>query len=258
MENMENHEIGNGWLKTVEYHPVIGSTNDRAKEILKNDAIIALPGLIYAETQTAGRGRGANHWWGEPGAIAMTLILDAGTHHLDHATAPHLSLGIGLAVLNVLRTVIPDQQINIHWPNDVYVAGRKISGILIESPTPRAFVIGIGLNTNNSAKNAPEELRPRIVTLRDILEKQIDNQWFINSLLHEIVRILEFFPHRLEPLINKVQSHLFQFHQPVTLICGESMIRGTCLGIASDASLRLLTEQGEKHFFSGILEDSLE
>ncbi|MDR2762405.1 MAG: hypothetical protein LBB88_07385, partial [Planctomycetaceae bacterium] len=76
---------------------------------------------------------------------------------------------VGDVVIEVLQKYILDSdKIELHYPNDVYVNNKKIAGILIESPIPDFAIIGIGINVNNSAQNAPIELNQTITTLSDL------------------------------------------------------------------------------------------
>jgi len=231
-----------------------------------------LPFVLVADEQTAGRGRQSNTWWTGQGALALSMLLDANQHGLKPQTAAQLSLGMGYAVLQALQamtevtliqsknaTLIDDHDasvarpnIEIRWPNDVYVNDRKISGILIEVPNTRHFVIGIGVNTNSSAADAPEEIRDRVATLRDVLGQNIDQDLMVYLLCRAMMTVLSFFPSDLPELIQMVEKDLFQVGKMVNIVRESESIAGKCLGLNSDGSLRVLTETGEKAVISGV------
>ena len=99
--------------------PTVGSTNERARELAEKGA--AHGTLVTADEQTAGRGRQGRSWATPPGvAIAASLVL----REFDEL----LPLRAGLAVADVAG---PDALVK--WPNDVWVDGRKIAGILVEA-----------------------------------------------------------------------------------------------------------------------------
>jgi BirA family biotin operon repressor/biotin-[acetyl-CoA-carboxylase] ligase len=116
-----------------EHHETIGSTNDRARELADQGA--AHGTLVTAAAQTAGRGRQGRSWATPPNtAIAASLVLT----EFDDL----LPLRAGLAVADVVG---PGALVK--WPNDVWVDGRKVAGILAESRSePRWAVLGIGVN----------------------------------------------------------------------------------------------------------------
>jgi BirA family biotin operon repressor/biotin-[acetyl-CoA-carboxylase] ligase len=135
-----------------EHHETIGSTNDRARELADQGA--AHGTLVTAGEQTSGRGRQGRTWATPPGtAIAASLVLT----EFDDL----LPLRAGLAVADV----VGDNAL-VKWPNDVWVNGRKVAGILAESRSePRWAVLGIGLNVAVDLDALPEDARPVAGTL---------------------------------------------------------------------------------------------
>jgi BirA family biotin operon repressor/biotin-[acetyl-CoA-carboxylase] ligase len=86
---------------------------------------------------------------------------------------------------------LPRQQLEAHLPNDVYVDGKKICGILLESPTPQYAILGIGLNVNNRLNEIPPEfaddLASRSITsIFELLGRETDCALLINELLNEL------------------------------------------------------------------------
>ncbi|HEV7300870.1 MAG TPA: biotin--[acetyl-CoA-carboxylase] ligase [Tepidisphaeraceae bacterium] len=141
--------------RLVTYYDKTDSTNTRAALAAK--AGTAGDGDIFiAGAQTAGRGSDGKPWdSAEPVGLWMSIVF------LEPLRTPALSLLPAVALATVLRS---DHGIAAHlkWPNDVLVGTseqtRKIAGILIEScdtPTGRAWVMGIGLNLRQSQFDGP-------------------------------------------------------------------------------------------------------
>jgi len=110
--------------------------------------------LILADAQTAGRGRHGRAWTSERGAgVWLTLI----ERPSDLAAIAVLSLRIGTALAVSLDGFV-DEPVALKWPNDVYVAGRKLAGILVDArwreATPEWVAIGIGINVRPPASEA--------------------------------------------------------------------------------------------------------
>ena len=233
----------------------------------------ALPFVLVADEQTAGRGRQSNTWWTGSGSLALSMLLNAKQHGLKPQHSAQLSLAIGYATMQALRAITEESfvaakietenvsgdvpnvmpNIEIRWPNDVYVNDCKITGILIEAPNMHHIIIGIGVNTNNSAEDAPEEICDKITTLRDILGREIDQPRFIYLLCREIMEILNYFPMQITQLIEKVERELFQLGKTVNILRENEQIMGKCLGLNTDGSLRVLTETGEQAVVSGVV-----
>jgi BirA family biotin operon repressor/biotin-[acetyl-CoA-carboxylase] ligase len=127
---------------TVEVLPEIDSTNTELMRRAR--AGQTEPVLLVAERQTAGRGRLGRGWRSAPGE-SLTFSLGVGLAPADWSG---MSLAVGVAIAETLHP-----SIQLKWPNDLWVADRKLGGILIETasfsgagPGPRYAVIGVGLN----------------------------------------------------------------------------------------------------------------
>jgi BirA family transcriptional regulator, biotin operon repressor / biotin---[acetyl-CoA-carboxylase] ligase len=135
-----------------EYFESIDSTNAELRR-----RFLAAPqdwpdfSVIAAAEQTAGRGRLDRGWVSEPGtSLAMSVLLRPSVDAL-----PWLSLTAGLAIAAAVRKLSPDAALTIKWPNDVLLAGKKLSGTLAEIVAPDAVVLGIGINLRPQL-HAPE------------------------------------------------------------------------------------------------------
>ena len=134
---------------------VADSTNERAKQLAAAGAVHGA--LVTADEQTAGRGRQGRAWVAPPGrALLMSVVLD-----VDERT-PLAPLAAAVAICHAFPE--PD---GIKWPNDVWVAGRKVAGILIEGrPQEGWAVLGIGLNVATERDEFPDDLRDTATSLR--------------------------------------------------------------------------------------------
>lgn len=248
----------------VEWHDEIDSTNDRALQYARQPDL-ATPCLIGAERQTAGRGRGNNRWWSGPGALTYSLILDPPENfrraHLpavDQSLWPRLSLVAALAWCEVLDQLVPAAQPRLKWPNDVYLSGRKVAGILAEVPpqpagVPRRLVLGIGINLNNSLASAPPEIRSNATALCDIVGGPVDRQ---ELLLNWMVRFHDnacALADRPNDLAEGWRAYCLLAGELVTLQAGERSIAGRCLGIDDEGALLIDTPEGTERCFGGVL-----
>lgn len=147
------------FVQHIEYHDHLTSTNDEAKARCL-DVDVNPPLLVLTDRQTSGRGRGSHQWWASTGALTFSLVIDPQELGFTHDVWPRISLTIGLAICEAIDARIPQAEVGLKWPNDVFLNGRKICGVLIEvsqKPVER-LIIGIGLNVNNSLRDAPDEL----------------------------------------------------------------------------------------------------
>lgn len=178
-------------IQTFEHHEEIPSTNDRVKELLRLPVKPKLPCLVIAKRQTAGRGRGNKRWWSGEGAIFMSLGFELSPECLSRDQLPTLSVATAQAVIRILTRYLPQHTLELHLPNDVLVDGKKICGILLESPTPHCAILGIGLNVNNRMRDIPPEflddLTSRSITsMVELLGRETDIVRLIDELLNEL------------------------------------------------------------------------
>ena len=75
---------------------------------------------------------------------------------------------------NACASAAPEAGVGLRWPNDVFAGPRKLAGILVEVLPRGMHVVGVGMNTNNTAADAPAELRDRVATLRDLTGRTHD------------------------------------------------------------------------------------
>jgi BirA family transcriptional regulator, biotin operon repressor / biotin---[acetyl-CoA-carboxylase] ligase len=135
------------------HHRLTDSTNERAKELALGGAPHGT--IVTADEQTAGRGRQGRTWLAAPGSALLLSVL---LRDLGRAQA-HLPLAAALAVCEACERAAP-VSCRIKWPNDVWIDGRKVAGILIEGrPQEGWAVLGVGLNVSTRTGDFPPELR---------------------------------------------------------------------------------------------------
>ena len=142
----------------------IGSTNTEAAEW----ATCGAPegAVVVADHQTGGRGRWGRSWFSAPGKLLQfSLILRP---DLDPSKHGLLTAGLGVATAQALRS-LSGLAIEVKWPNDAVIEGRKLAGMLVESTMMRgkidAAVCGIGINVHLEIEDIPDELKDRATSL---------------------------------------------------------------------------------------------
>jgi BirA family transcriptional regulator, biotin operon repressor / biotin---[acetyl-CoA-carboxylase] ligase len=146
---------------SVEVLPALDSTNSELMRRAREGRLD--PILLLAERQTAGRGRVGRTWHSDDMAVGDTLTFSLGLP-LALPQWSGLSLAVGLALAHALHP-----QVQLKWPNDLWLQGRKLGGILIETASVgdvRYAVVGVGLNL---APRSAEGLRTAPAALRELL-----------------------------------------------------------------------------------------
>ena len=164
-----------------------GSTNDAILQI-------ATPNLqegvvLFAEHQTAGRGRRGNRW--ESAArkgLWFSILLRP---RIEIGASGRLTAWAASEIANTIRDEF-SLPIGIKEPNDVQIEGRKVAGVLVEmrarQKAPHLAIVGIGINVNQSLEDFPEELRSTAISLAIALGSHVDRQNFAIALLRNLDR----------------------------------------------------------------------
>ena len=179
-----------GWpfVNTAIAYDVVDSTSDRAADLVR-EGRCALPLVVWARTQTQGRGRGTHEWWSDTGSLTLTLAIDPLVHGLTVENEPKLALATAVAVIEALNELeLGSPSLGIRWPNDLEAEGRKLGGILpesLETPHGRRILVGIGLNVHTNLAAAPAEVRPMATSLSALLAKPLDE-----SISERLIRVL--------------------------------------------------------------------
>lgn len=231
---------------------VIASVDSTNAEIMRQLAGQAVaPFVVFAERQTAGRGRRGRAWvspFAENLYCSLAVRVDGGMRQVEA-----LSLSIGLAVARTLQH-FGLSDVGLKWPNDVLLGGRKISGILLELVGDPAdichVVIGIGINVNMLMEKA-EAIEQPWTSMRQSLGRLIDRNELAGELLVQLEACLarhwrEGFAgmrHEWEDL------HAWRGRE-AALIAGERVTMGRILGVDDSGAIHLDID-GRASAFSG-------
>jgi BirA family biotin operon repressor/biotin-[acetyl-CoA-carboxylase] ligase len=243
------------FLDHAEHHPMLDSTQTRARALAEEFAAkkIALPALVVADQQTAGRGRASNRWWTGEGSLAFSVLVDPEQFGFPRKAVPRLSLAVGVAIVDAVAPRLADQPLGLHWPNDVYVGQGKLSGILVEVLPGGLHIIGVGLNSNSTAAEAPPELKKSVATLRDLTGRTHDHTELLLAILENLDAALTQLGQPMETIGERFNLLCRQRGETLTVYQGSQTTTGCCVGIASDGALLLDTPAGRQNILSGTL-----
>ncbi len=215
---------------------VVSSTMDDAHQRAADGA--AAGTCIVAEAQSAGRGRGGHAWLSERGAGLWCTFI-------ERPDAPAgldvLSLRIGLAAAPVLET-FAGAPVQLKWPNDLYVGGAKLAGILVEARWRQGIVewvaIGIGVN-----------LRPPTgLAAAGCLQAGTRRSDVLRALLPPLRRAAS----ARGPLSGAERAEYASRDLSVGRRCLEPA-PGIVRGLTDDGSLVIATSAGDSHYRGGSL-----
>lgn len=202
--------------------------------------------ICLAETQTSGRGRRGRCWISPPCSniylsisLRFPVVMDA---------LSGLSLGVGVVIAEELSRDIAEP-LGLKWPNDLYVGGRKLGGILVElkriNDSAIHVVIGIGLNVHAHAQS--DQIDQPWISLDQCVKPGVElnrNDW-VSRLLNVLMPFLTEYPEKGGRIIQRLwPKYDLCLGQPVSIQTGSSVFTG--LGAGIDADFNFLLERGQR------------
>ncbi len=172
--------------KKIIFFDEIGSTSDYAREIILGKKGKVKEGtMVIAAAQTKGRGQFDRSWHSpKEGGVYLSLIL---TPPADLEKAlPAVSLMAGAAVAESLED-ISKMDLSLKYPNDIYLEGRKVGGILTERVggvtdfNALCVILGVGINLYNDPFSFPKELQSTASSILHLSDSKITPMEFVQS-----------------------------------------------------------------------------
>ncbi|MFA5238158.1 MAG: biotin--[acetyl-CoA-carboxylase] ligase [Phycisphaerae bacterium] len=221
------------------------STNDIAAEYAKNKKNDGL--AIFAEEQTAGRGRTGAKWLsGRCDSVLCSILLTS-----CKCNPELLSLACPVAVAEAVGK-IAHSHAKIKWPNDIILNGKKVAGIMVESKKVNgstAYIIGIGINCHQKKTSFPSELQTAATSI-DIESSSIcDRISLAKRLLSSLDHWLETAEDASEKIIDRWRKLNTLLNQRIMVSYNSRKYTGNCIGVDPEKGLILQLDRGGVRFF---------
>ncbi|MBI5870167.1 MAG: biotin--[acetyl-CoA-carboxylase] ligase [Actinobacteria bacterium] len=230
-----------------------GSTADEARRLIGEK--VPEGTVVIAEGQSSGRGRLGRAWQTPPGqAVALSVVLYPS---LSPTQVPLLSLATGIAVRNAVESVTGGEASPVvKWPNDVYLNGKKIAGVLVEMAAEldqvKWAIDSVGINVNNSFVDT--QLADRATSLAVELGRKFSRRELVAAVLDELERI--YLSSRTKAGLETIRRDFERLDllqgQRIEVATPAGTVEGIAVGI--DAEGRLLVREpggGTSALFSG-------
>jgi BirA family biotin operon repressor/biotin-[acetyl-CoA-carboxylase] ligase len=239
-------------METINGWPVVrvketGSTNDDARNLAAEGAPHGT--VVVAESQIAGRGRRGSTWVSPPGRNLICSVLLRPEFKMERW--PRLTHAASVAISLALEEMGTGLEPSIKWPNDIFLNGKKVCGILLETSSQQQegfVVIGFGLNINLGAEEFPEELQNTATSL----QIETGRVWgeTERELLFKIIveKLQEFTPaveHNFTEILIEVTTRSHLTGQKVSLLINDLQQVGIVRGISHSGGLLFENANGE-------------
>ncbi len=230
-------------------YEITDSTNRRAAEYIKGGG--ALPAVFLSGGQTAGRGRLGRSFVSATGA---GLYISYAIPVSGAADALKITTHAAVAVCRAVGDVSP-LDCRIKWVNDVYVSGRKLSGILAEGVTSpggtlSAVVLGIGINIK--PEGIPQDLRDIATSIAGECGKEVSRDRLAARLTERLLPLLtgdteEFFT---PGSLAEYRRRSIVIGQNIRVIHGDTEYPARATGITDEGALTIVREDGTPEILS--------
>jgi len=199
--------------------------------------------FVVADRQSAGCGRDGRSWYSPPGGIYMSAVVKSFPAVPASSASGFLTLAMALAVCDGLDRL--GLKPVLKWPNDVFVEGEKIAGVLAqatyEGERLSSAVVGVGINVNASREELSSVGRPA-TSIAVCLGQPQDARDLTYTVAERFFQRLD--SADCEGLRRDVLERMVGLEGPVMMSTPRGTIRGRAMGLAEDFQLRILDETG--------------
>ena len=234
-------------MDNLKIYNILDSTNKEAHRLLAEGRVEN--GLtLLARHQTDGRGQLGRTWISEPDThLAMTIIHQPA--RMSPSELPTLGMKVSLGIVQALLKIDPNLHPLIKWPNDIYVNGKKLSGILIENSllgtSVQNSIIGIGMNINESS--FPADI-PNAVSLSMMTDQDHDIITVAKIVRDNVLTMLELAPANWKEVYD---GFIYGKEKRYQFDSDHHRFQAEVIGISLEGALMLRLENGEiKSFLS--------
>jgi BirA family biotin operon repressor/biotin-[acetyl-CoA-carboxylase] ligase len=228
----------------VDYHATIGSTNKRAFALADENAPEG--SIVVAGSQTAGVGRLGKSWTSPPGGLYLSLILRPDVAMLRRL--PVTLMG-GLAVAEAIEATT-QLTAELKWPNDVYVSGKKVAGILGELKRD-VLVLGIGINIGEPEGGFPDDIKETAASLASLAEDQAPDP---EAVLAELLKRFEDHYQSVRAgggvgILSSASARMPMLGKPMRITLPNRTVTGIASGLNQTGGLVVELEDGTRDVF---------
>ncbi|MSO73030.1 MAG: biotin--[acetyl-CoA-carboxylase] ligase [Rhodospirillaceae bacterium] len=231
----------------------LDSTNAAMKRIVEQEGDVHEGLMVWAATQTAGRGRAGRVWASPRGNVYVSILVAAPE---DAKLAPELGFVAALAVhetiLELPRHNAGAPKVSCKWPNDVLIEGEKVCGILPElvaDDSKRSWVVlGIGINLQAVQLDLPTH-PPTALSLHHIDTTPAHVLTALSRSLHK--GILNWRAQGFATARKQWMDVGPEVGSSVAVGLSEGAVSGTYLGLDDDCAMLLETQLGRRRIVAG-------
>ncbi|MBN1593028.1 MAG: biotin--[acetyl-CoA-carboxylase] ligase [Candidatus Coatesbacteria bacterium] len=229
---------------SLKWYDEVTSTNEVAKELMGDE--VEEGTVVIAKQQTAGRGRYANEWFSPEGGLYFTVALRP---RITVRHIPLLAIAVALAIADSIElSMLSTTQIK--WPNDIYVSGKKVGGVLIDTSISGEKInyalAGIGVNVSRGGEEVSPLVRKRAIWLSDLVGCAPQPTELLTAILgsfttwYQRLQVMD-----LNAIIDAFNRRSLLMGREIQAQTKDGIVSGKCTGISEQGALLLRNSNGD-------------
>lgn len=222
--------------------PSVDSTNLVCKRMAAESAPDGT--VVMADSQTAGRGRRGRSFQSPVGlGLYLSILWRPETEPQQWMALPALG---AVAAVRAIRRVC-SLEVQIKWPNDLVVQGKKIGGILTESVllgSETAVVLGIGINVSHRSADFEGEVQAMAASLEMAAGEPVSRWALAAALMEELDELRYVAFHQPQLWLAEYRAECLTLGREVQLITGETVRGAVALDVDDSFGLTVRWEDG--------------
>ena len=250
--------VADGTINSAWYASETESTNSVALSSAKDSVTPAssqsktcLPRLFLTDCQTAGRGRHGKTWQSNASSLTFSLLVD--WKFQNDSASRLLSMAVGVGIAHALEFELAPLRSILKWPNDVFLGGGKVAGVLLEASIANGrVVIGVGVNVGRAPEVLDRVDANPTASLASVAGRDLPRFSLLPSLVSSILESVdEVRRGDGSSIVSEYRSRCGLSGKMITFVDDGTKRHAKCLGVDDDGGLRIEVDHQVRSVFSG-------
>lgn len=203
--------------------------------------------VILTHNQTKGKGRRDHTWFSDQHGLTFSILIKKS---LNQSMTQLMPFYTAMIIHQKIKTIVDD--IQIKWPNDILINGKKAVGILVESiiqGNQTTLIVGIGINVNQTV--FPEDITDTATSLQYASGKRVDKLELLKDICFKFESELIKYYNNQHNIINYCNEYLAYKNKQISFLEQNKLIHGICLKINDSGHLQIKVNESIRSYLTG-------
>ena len=242
--NLRTKELG----KNIEYYNRLDSTNTEAWELVEERNNHGT--IVITENQINGKGQKNKTWGMVPGKSLVFSLILAKIYPIDHSGL--ICLSVSLALKESLNKRGLDAKLK--WPNDLFINGKKIGGILCETKMDNSniknMVIGVGVNVNESISEHDESIQKNLTTMFEVSKHPHQRELIVAEFINSFELLLNKLSTEPSQIIEEWLDKCMHLNEKILFLQNKKVLEGVFCGLDDNGFAKIKIDNEIKSYSS--------